>query len=123
MTIPLAGAVLFRGAAHVVEYVDDDIRAISPRSMLGVPFAEVFPEPDFEEPLAAMDAVYHGAGIVKLDRPYGTLILGPRVDGRGRVFGVASWFQLDPAKVAARPRPTLLVLPEPVGPRAERGAG
>jgi hypothetical protein len=107
----MAGIALFRGSMHVMEYANDELLALSPRECVGIPMRESFPEPEFAEPIGAMDAVFHGAGIVKIDRPYGTLILGPRVDERGRVFGVASWFLLDEMKVSARPRPTLLVLP------------
>jgi hypothetical protein len=119
----MAGIALFRGPMHVMEYANEELLALSPRECVGIPMRESFPEPEFAEPIGAMDAVFHGAGIIKIDRPYGTLILGPRVDGRGRVFGVASWFQLDEAKVAARPRPTLLVLPGFAGQEVETVVG
>lgn len=118
-----AGIALFRGPMHVMEWANEDLLSLSARPCLGIPLRESFPEPEFAEPQVAMDAVFHGAGIIKLARPYGTLILGPRTNDRGHVVGVASWFLLDEARVASRPRPTLLVLPGLVGLLAELAAG
>jgi hypothetical protein len=121
--LDVAGVALFRGSMHVMEWANDELLSLSPRACIGIPLSESFPEPEFAEAQAAMDAVFHGAGIIKLARPYGTLILGPRTDARGRVFGVASWFLLDELKVAARPAPTLLLLPGLADRPVEQGAG
>jgi hypothetical protein len=119
----MAGIALFRGPEHVMEYANDELLALTARECIGIPIRESFPEEEFAEAQAGMDAVYHGAGVLKLARPYGTLVLGPRVDARGRVFGVASWFLVDDAKVAARPAPTLLVLPGLADPVEEQVIG
>jgi hypothetical protein len=119
----VAGIALFRGSMHVMEWANEELLSMSPRECIGIPLRESFPEPEFEEAQAAMDAVFHGAGIIKLARPYGTLILGPRTDARGRVYGVASWFLVDDARVAARPAPTLLLLPGLEDHPVEQGAG
>ena len=100
---------LFRGPYHVMEYAND--QAMSLRDGRGMPVAECFPEKYWVETLAAMDEAFRSASIVRRDQPLGTLIVGPRFDDRGRVFGVATWFLPAAQLVAAQPQTNL---PEPL---------
>lgn len=100
----MPAVTLFRGPYHVMEWCDEETIAIGGRDGRGAPVREMFPEPEWAEVQAAMDEAYRSGAIITLALPHGLLVLGPRVDERGRVYGVASWFLLSPQPADAPPR-------------------
>jgi len=106
----MPAVALFRGPFHVMEYADPQVLVLGGRDGRGAPVREMYAEAQWAEVQATMDEVYRSGELIMLDRPLGTLVLGPRIDDHGRVFGVASWFQPSPQLVGARP---LASLPEP----------
>lgn len=103
--------VLFRGPSHVLEQADPEAIALSERDGTGMPVKEAFPEDHYREIQRAMDDVYHTGKPVTLPRPGGTLVVVPRLDDRGRVFGVATYFVVGvfrTADHAPQPLPELL---------------
>jgi hypothetical protein len=101
---------LFRGSMHVMEWANETLLALVPRECVGIPVRECFPEDEFAETQAAMDDCLRSGEYIRLVRPLGTLWLGPRHDARGRVYGVASHFELSPLPPAVLP-PTILRVP------------
>lgn len=114
----MPAVVLFKGPFHVMEYADEEAIAFSGRDGRGMPVREVFPEERWAPIQAAMDEAYRSGAIIRLDRPLGTVILGPRFDARGRVCGVATWFQL-----SHRPAVALHPTSQPVPQLLEDRAG
>lgn len=107
----MAGAIgLFRGPMHVLEWANDELLALVPRDCVGIPVRECFPEDEFAESQVAMDDCLRSGKYICVARPLGILWLGPRRDARGRVYGVASHFQLAPLPADVRP-PTILRVP------------
>lgn len=100
----MAAVTLFRGPFHVMEWCDEETIAIGGRDGRGAPVGEMFPEPEWVEVQAAMDEAYRSGAIITLALPHGYLVLGPRLDERGKVYGVASWFLLSPQPAAVPPR-------------------
>lgn len=108
----MAAIALFRGPGHVLCFASPELLALAPeRDPIGKPITESFPETEFADAIAVMDDVFR-YGITRcLERPFGTLWLAPRW-AQGQIVGVASCFLIDPVRVALRPRPTALRLPE-----------
>jgi hypothetical protein len=107
----VAGAIgLFRGPMHVLEWANEELLALVPRECVGIPVRECFPEKEFADTQAAMDDCLRSGEYIRLVKPLGILWLGPRHDARGRVYGVASHFQLVPLPVDVLP-PTILRVP------------
>lgn len=94
---------LFRGPMHVLEYADEDVLRLSPRDGRGIPVREAFPEEAYIPVQAAMDECFRSGETLELQRLTGSLILVPRRDGRGRVFGVATHFEAAPAALHPQP--------------------
>lgn len=111
----MPAVTLFRGPFHVMEYADPEAIALAHRDGRGMPVREAFPEEHWTEVQAAMDEVWRSGALIKLARPLGTVILGPRLDDRGRVYGVAAYYRLAPRPAVARHRPTPLAPPLPMG--------
>lgn len=99
----MPATALFRGPAHVMEYADEEVIALAQRDGRGIPVREAFPEAEWAEVQAAMDEVWRSGAFIKLSRPLGTLLLGPRRDARGRVLGVATSFRLAPVRSSPQP--------------------
>lgn len=114
----VVAVTLFRGPFHVMEWCDEETIRIGGRDGRGAPVGEMFPEPEWFDIQAAMDETYRSGRILTLGLPHGILVLGPRTDERGRVYGVASWFLLSPRPVDVPPLPTL---PAPVLLRDQAG--
>jgi hypothetical protein len=104
----MAAIALFRGPGHVMEYRNAEQLAVAPRDGLGAPVREEFPEPKFIEIQAAMDECFVTGRTITMSRPWGWLVVLPRLRADGRILGVATWFDL--AQVQPRPRPPLLPL-------------
>jgi hypothetical protein len=98
----MPAVVLFRGPYHVMEYANEEALALAQRDGRGAPVREVFPEPYWAEVQEAMDEVWRSGEVMRLNRPLGTMLLCPRVDDRGHVAGVATFFRLVPARVGSR---------------------
>lgn len=114
----MPAVVLFRGPYHVMEWANEEAIALAQRDGRGAPVREVFPEPYWAEVQEAMDEVWRSGEIIRLNRPLGTMLLCPRLDERGHVFGVATYFRLAPARVGSRlPR----LLHEPLVPVSRTG--
>jgi hypothetical protein len=92
----MSSVALFRGPNHVMEWCDEETIAIGGRDGRGAPVREMFPEQAWAEAQAAMDVVWRTGSVIRLNRPHGLLILMPRVDESGHVFGVATYLQLAP---------------------------
>lgn len=103
----MPSVALFKGPFHVMEYADPEVLTFGGRDGRGAPVREIYDEPWWADAQAAMDDVYRSGEIITLARPLGILVLGPRRDAHGRVYGVASWFRLSPQPVAAPPRSKL----------------
>ena len=100
-----AAIILFRGPAHVIDWSNHEV------VRTGAPVSEAYPEETYRGVQAAMSECFHTARPIIVPRPLGTLVVLPRLDDRGRVFGVAAWF----APGVYRPRDLPLLRPlEPV---------
>ena len=106
----MAAVALFRGLAHVMEWADPEVLNLAERDGRGMPVKEGYPEPHWRDTQAAMDEVYVTGRTVVIRRPLGLLVVNPRVDARGRIFGVSTWFQAAPAPTVPRaPEPRLVL--------------
>ncbi len=110
----MPATALFRGPAHVMEYADDEVIAAGQRDGRGVPVREMFPEPEWAKVQAAMDRVFRSGSCIRMAHRGGTILLCPRVDSRGRVFGVASYYRADLVIPVAPLLPILRELPLPL---------
>ena len=111
----MAAIALFRGPYHVMEWCNEENLALMIRDGRGIPVREAFPEPEYEAIQAAMDGVYRSGTVTQLALSTGDLLIGPRSDDRGRVFGVRTWFRLAPVPLGA-PRHPSPARPLSVGP-------
>lgn len=110
----MAAIALFRGRMHVMDWCNDELLEFAGRDGRGMPVSEAFPETMFAPVQAAMDEVFVTGATITMPRPHGLLVLGPRFDARGRIAGVASYYE--PAPVTSRPRATPLELVRRLGP-------
>ena len=111
----MSPVALFRGPCHVMEYATPEVIEISGRDGRGAPVREIYDDPKYADIQAAMDEAWRSGGFVKLTWPRGTLLIGPRIDERGLVFGVATYFRFAQQQVDSRPRPMRLLPHLPAG--------
>ena len=111
---------LFRGPSHVMEFRNARLLELTTMDGLGIPVREAYPEAWNEAIHVAMDDCFRAGRVIRLDRPRGVLILVPRRDPRGRVFGIGTYYvaALPDRLLRRQPRPPLHL---PVGPTAEAG--
>lgn len=111
---------LFRGPMHVMEWRDEEIVTLSGRDARGIPVREAFPEPRWHDVQAAMDEVFVTGRAVTLNRPLGVLVVQPRRDRRGRIFGVGTYFEPAPVPRVVQPLEVPESMPLRPGVESER---
>lgn len=90
----MSAKALYRGPAHVIVAVDEEVARLSGFDVVGLPIREAYPHPEFVEAHLIMDAVYRDGVPRSLPCPStegveGVVMVWPvRVDGR--LWGVAT---------------------------------
>lgn len=83
---------LFRGPAHILADGNEEDRAVVPEWAWGMPVREAFPQPEYAELQAIMDAVYADGETRALPVFAGVVTVVRLEDHRGHPLGVGTHF-------------------------------
>ena len=88
-TVASPDVVLFRGPLHVIEYMGENVKALTGREPEGDPVRLAYVERDLRDTQDAMDRVYATGVCEDVYNRYGWVHITPRWE-RGRIVGVGA---------------------------------